>query len=66
MNKIHLLHELTEDDIDETKFCEVFKEKLNQNVNFDHSLLFFGKSTFWLHESVNRHNSGYWSKQKPH
>lgn len=65
--KMHLLHELTEDDFDRRiEFCEVFMNKLTQNLDFTHNVLFSDESTFWLNGSVNRHNCRYWSEKNPH
>lgn len=64
--KIHLVHELLEDDFDRrVEFCDTVMEKCHVNPNFVRSVLFSDEATFVLNGNVNRHNCRYWSDENP-
>lgn len=65
--KIHLLHELNEDDPDRRmQFCATMMEMIDDNPNFLNNILFSDEATFCLNGFVNRHNCRYWSSENPH
>lgn len=64
--KIHLVHELNEDDFDRRQeFCEVMSERILANANFLFNICFSDECTFYLNSTVNRHNCRYWSDVNP-
>lgn len=64
--KIHLLHELHEDDFDRrVQFCEVMTERAMHNPNFLFNICFSDECSFFLNGTVNRHNCRYWADSNP-
>lgn len=64
--KVHLVHELTEDDFDRRlQFSEEMLNICNNNENFVNNILFSDEATFCLTGEVNRHNCRYWSSENP-
>lgn len=65
--KIHLVHELNEDDFDRRlQFCETMMTMIDANENFVKRIVFSDEATFQLNGVVNRHNCRYWSDSNPH
>lgn len=64
--KIHLVHELNEDDFDRRQqFCEVMTERIDADANFLFNICFSDECTFFLNSTVNRHNCRFWSDVNP-
>ncbi|KAJ8921281.1 hypothetical protein NQ315_013754 [Exocentrus adspersus] len=65
--KVHLLHELNEDDPDRRlDFCEEIMFRCDRDPNFLNNVVYSEEATFYLNGSVNRHNCRYWSQENPH
>lgn len=64
--KIHLVHQLNEDDFDRRQeFCELMVERLINNPNYLFNICFSDECSFFLNSTVNRHNCRYWSDANP-
>jgi transposase len=65
--KIHLVHELNEDDFDRRlQFCEVMMPMISDNDHFVERIVFSVEARLQLNGVVNRHNCRYWSDSNPH
>jgi transposase len=65
--KIHLVHELNEDDFDRrVEYCDEMMSKIdNKTLNLN-NIVFSDEATFMLNGEVNRHNSRLWSDVNPY
>lgn len=64
--KIHLVHELNEDDPDRRiEFCERMMQRIDENPPFLYNIVFSDEATFTLKGEVNRHNCRYWTDTNP-
>lgn len=65
--KVTLVHELNEDDFDRrVEFCEDMMERVDNDPNFIHNIVFSDEATFQINGSLNRHNCRYWAAENPH
>lgn len=65
--KVHLVQELNEDDPDRRiEFCDLMMNRMDNDPNFLHHIVFSDESTFTLTGEVNRHNCRYWADRNPH
>ena len=65
--KIHLTHQLMEDDADRrNEFCEQMMQFYSRDNTFFNRIIFSDEATFHLTGEVNRHNCRYWSDENPH
>lgn len=65
--KIHLVHQLNEDDYDRRlEFCEIMSERIINNPDLVFNICFSDECSFFLNGTVNRHNCRYWSDENPH
>lgn len=65
--KVHEVQELLPDDPGRrVQFCEAMSNIINENPNFLHNVIFSDEATFYLHGTVNRQTTRYWSDINPH
>jgi len=65
--KIHLHQELNEDDFDRrVQFSEVMMQRIDQQSNFLHNIVFSDEASFEINGKINHHNFRYWSNENPH
>lgn len=65
--KVHLVHELSEDDFDRRlEFSENLQILCERDEMFARNILFSDEATFSLNGTVNRQNCRYWAEHNPH
>lgn len=64
--KIHLVHELDEDDFDRrVEFCDEMMRNIDNGTITLNDIVFRDEATFMLNGEVNRHNSRWWHDTNP-
>lgn len=64
--KIHLVHELNEDDFDRrVEFCDEMMRNIDNGTITLNNIVFSDEATFMLNGEVNRHNSRWWNDTNP-